>query len=229
VTIEGDEAHHVASVMRLGEGDSVVVFDGEGKEYTAVIKRADNRRKRVTLKIISTSSFSSENPNSITLAQAIPKKGKMDLVIEKATELGVFRIIPMTTQRTIVKPGAASSLKMATRWEKIGVAASKQCGRTVVPEVADITRFSEVASSAEEYDIALIACLGEGTVPLKDVISASLPEKILVLIGPEGGFTPEEVEMARGYGFSLVSLGPRVLKSDTAGLFVLSVLDHKGN
>ena len=229
VTIEGDEAHHVASVMRLGEGDSVVVFDGEGNEYKAAIKTVDARRKSVTLNIVSASTFSSESPNRITLAQAIPKKGKMDLVVEKATELGVFRVIPMTTERTIVKPGAGASLKMAKRWKKITVEASKQCGRTVVPEVADITRFRTVAASAAEYDIALMACLAEGVVPLKDIIAGSLPEKILVLIGPEGDFTPKEVEMARAYGFGLVSLGPRVLKSDTAGLFVLSVLDHKGN
>lgn len=228
-TIEGDEAHHVAGVMRLGEGDSVVVFDGEGKEYTAVIKSLNIRRKRVTLSLVSSSSFSFESHNRITLAQAVPKKGKMDLVVEKATELGVFRIIPLLTQRTIVKPGPAPSLKMTNRWKKIAVSASKQCGRTVVPEVAGITRFADLAATASEYDMALMACLVEGTVPLKEVISGVLPEKILILIGPEGDFTPKEVEMARGCGFGLVSLGPRVLKSDTAGLFVLSVLDYTGN
>ena len=228
-TIDGDEAHHILGVMRLGEGDSVVLFDGEGTEYAGTIKTADEKAKRVTVDIVETRRVPAESLVMVTLAQAIPKKAKMDYIVEKATELGVSRIVPMVTDRTIVKPAEDASKKMAGRWKKIAVEASKQCGRTSIPEVDVITRFRDVVSSFGKYDMVLFAYLGERTVPIKKAIAGHLSGKILVLIGPEGDFTPEETDMAGVDNCRFVSLGRRVLKSDTAGLFMLSVLGYEGS
>jgi len=162
----------------------------------------------------------------ITLAQAIPKKGKMDDIVEKVTELGVGRIVPVLSERTVVRPDDDSGKKKVERWRKIAVEAAKQCGRTSVPEIGEITGFGEIAVNLDQYDLVLLACLSDQTSSIKEVLSGFRSGKILVLIGPEGDFTPEEIRLAYRDNCRLVSLGQRVLKSDTAGLFVLSVLNY---
>lgn len=227
IVINGKEAHHIIDVMRLVEGDEVVVFDGTGSEYTGKIKDVNTFNKKVIVEILLTERPSREPIPEITLAQAIPKKCKIEYIIEKATELGIHKVIPIVSQRTIVRPKEISSKRKLERWQKIAVEASKQCGRITIPIIDKITVYKELLDNLEEYDLILLACLNECTVPIKKALEGFKPGKILVFIGPEGDFSPEEIDMVRHYNCKFITLGRRVLRSDTAGLFVLSVLNYE--
>lgn len=227
IIIEGEEAHHIIDVMRLGEGDDVVVFDGEGTEYAGKIVQVASNRKSLQVLTIETRDSSSDLSVKITIAQSIPKKEKMDYIMQKATELGVHSIIPIITDRTIVRPRDKSSSKKVSRWSKITLEAAKQCGRSDVPLIDEIIKFSALKDIFDNYELVLFACLSDDTVSLKEAIPKSPPENILIVIGPEGGFSPKEISSARSKGVKMVSFGKRVLKSDTAGLFALSVLGYE--
>jgi 16S rRNA (uracil1498-N3)-methyltransferase len=164
----------------------------------------------------------------ITLAQAIPKKAKMEHIVEKATELGVSRVIPLVTGRTIVRPDELGREKKVLKWKKIAAESSKQCGRVDVPPVENITRLEDLVKALDEYDLALLAHVSEKTEPIKKALTGFKSGKIIVFIGPEGDFTPEEIKMVEGKGnCRFISLGKRVLRADTAGLFVLSILNYE--
>jgi 16S rRNA (uracil1498-N3)-methyltransferase len=225
IYIDGQEARHILNSMRLKENDKVVVFDGTGKEYTGFIKNA--RPKSLTVEIIKARSPKIETIPEITLAQAIPKKEKMDYVIEKATELGVHAIIPIITERTIVRLEKNRAANKVVRWNKIAVAAAKQCGRRDVPEIKDVRKFYNVIDDIDKFDLALMAHLSEDTTPFKEAITEFTTGKIIIFIGPEGDFTPDEILMAKNTSCKFISLGNRVLKSDTAGVFALSVLNYE--
>lgn len=227
IIIEGKEAHHILDVMRLEEGDEVVVFDGTGSEYTGRIKNANTSNKKIIIEIMFTERPSREPIPEITLAQAIPKKCKIEYIIEKATELGVHHVIPIVSQRTIVRPHELSSKRKLERWQKIAVEASKQCGRITIPIIDKITIYKDLLARLDDYDLILLACLRECTIPIKEALKDFKPGKILVFIGPEGDFTAQEIEMIRHYNCKFITLGRRVLKSDTAGIFVLSVLNYE--
>ena len=226
IYVDGPEARHILNAMRMKEGDKVVVFDGTGNEYTGFIKEV--KSKSLIVEIVSTQAHKRERTLEVTLAQSIPKKEKMDYIIEKATELGVQNIIPITSERTIVKVAKERSDNKITRWERIAEAAAKQCGRTDVPEIKNIQKFYNAVDEINNFDLALMACLSEDTISFKEAISDFHTGKIIVFIGPEGDFTPDEIEMAKdNTNCKFISLGKRVLKSDTAGLYILSVLNHE--
>jgi len=211
----------------MRESDKVVVFDGTGNEYTGFIEQIDNRTKAVTIRIIKTDTPPTGKVPEVHLAQAIPKKNRMDYIIEKATELGASRIIPFVSDRTIVRPGKSSAERKNLRWKAIAKEATKQCGRTGIPKISEITSFEGVLDTCDEYDIILFAWLSEETVSIRTSLADFKTGKVLVLIGPEGDFTPKEVSRAVADNCKFISLGKRVLKSDTAGLFVLSVLSYE--
>lgn len=225
IMIDGKEAHHILDVMRMAEGDKIVAFDGTGCEYSGFIKKIDQKSKIVTLKIVRTERPAPESAPEVVLAQAVPKQNKMDFVIEKATELGAKRIIPVITQRTIARPSDGS--KKVQRWRKLALASSKQCGRRDVPKIEKVTLFKEVLSLMPMYDLVLMACLKDETIPLKKALDGFEKGKVLILIGPEGDFTPQEIEAASKDNCRFVSLGKRVLRSETAGLFMLSALEYE--
>jgi len=225
--IDGEEAHHVVDVMRLKEPDKVVMFDGTGNEYTGFIKSVDKRSKNVTVEIVKAERPAPARVSEVTLVQAIPKKGKMDTIVDKATELGAGKIKPVITARTVVRPDEAGINKKAARWRKIAVVSAKQCGRADVPEVDEPASYGEVLGGIDEYDLVLVACLSGKTVPLKEAVGDFTSGRVMILVGPEGDFTPEEISLASGSNVKHVSLGWRVLKSDTAGLFMLSVLGYE--
>ena len=235
IYIDGREARHILNVMRLKENDKVTVFDGTGREYTGFIKQAHLRQgfggqakpKALTVEIMTTKTPKPEALPEITLAQSIPKKEKMDYIVEKATELGVRGIIPIASERTIVKLEEAKALDRVKRWKKIAREAAKQCGRTDIPEIENVRKFYNAVDTVNNFDLALMACLSEEVMPLKEAVKGFETGSIIVFIGPEGDFTPEEIRMAKGTSCKLVSLGKKVLKSDTAGLFVLSVLSYE--
>jgi len=225
IHIDGQEARHILNVMRLGSGDKVVVFDGTGKEYAGFIKEV--KSKSLIVEIIKVKSPKKEILPAITLAQAIPKKQKMDYIVEKATELGVSEIIPVISERTIVKVDEIKLDKRSRRWQKIAEEAAKQCGRSDIPKIKKADKFYNVISSVNDYDLSLIAHLAEERIPLKESLIGFRNGKIIVFIGPEGDFTPEEILMAKETPSKFISLGSRVLKSDTAGLYVLSILNYE--
>lgn len=227
IVVDGKEAHHILDVMRMRDGDKVVVFDGTGNEYTGFIKNVNTRFKKLTVEIVRTEKPSAESSPEVVLAQAIPKKNKMDYIVEKATELGASGIIPVVSERTIVRPGDSSAAKKVERWRKIAVEAAKQCGRQDVPEITDITDYAELIRGADLYDLILLACLRGDTVSIRSPLEGLTSGRILVLIGPEGDFTTEELHLADTNNCRFVSLGKRVMKSDTAGLFVLSILNYE--
>jgi 16S rRNA (uracil1498-N3)-methyltransferase len=224
IHVSGDEAHHAIDVMRLKKGDHIVTFDGEGKEYEGTITNVT--KAGVIAEILTTKTTDNERSLTITLAQAIPKKAKIDFIVEKATELGLTAIIPLHTARTIVTLSGEKKASKQKRWEKIARVASKQCGRLTVPTIHPVSAFDDVITTSNDYDLALMACLDATTQDIKRVLDGFGGTKIIVFIGPEGDFTKEEIETAREAGCTLISLGPRVLRVDTAALNVLSILRY---
>jgi len=225
IFIDGPEAHHIIDVMRLGPGDEVVVFDGTGNEYDGVIEEAS--RSSAIVLIRSTRPPDPADKVRISLIQAIPKGDKIDYISEKATELGAHEIIPVITDRTIIRWDESKRRHHTDRLRKIVEAASKQCGRSDIPSLLPVTNFTEAVDAVSKYDIKLIAALSRDAISIKDVLKNFKGKNLVVAIGPEGDFTPREIEHALQCGFKLISLGRRVLRADTAGLNVMSILGYE--
>lgn len=222
INIDGQEARHIMNVMRLKVGDSVVVFDNTGKEYSGKI--SETKPKSLTVEIIDTRTPKKETLPYVAIAQAIPKKEKMDYIVEKATELGVSEIIPLLTERTIAEVDDSR----VERWRKIAREASKQCGRTDIPKIRDITDYEALFENISDFDIALFASLYDKSAPIKKAIKDRTGGLFLVFVGPEGDFSEKEIHSASKYdNIKFISLGQRVLKSDTAGLYILSCLNYE--
>jgi 16S rRNA (uracil1498-N3)-methyltransferase len=227
ISIKDKEAHHIAKVMRLKEKDAVVVFDGKGKEYVGFIQKV--LPKEVMVKIQEVKSLHQElRYPKITLAIALPKKGKMDYIIEKCTELGVDTIIPIRTERTIVSPKEDKKSNRIARWEKIAIEASKQSRRTVLPILKQIKQFNKLLLEVRDHDLSLLFCLtDEKREELPEILSKFKGEKVLSIIGPEGDFTPQEINLAKEAGCKLASLGQRILKVDTAATAIMAILNYE--
>jgi 16S rRNA (uracil1498-N3)-methyltransferase len=223
--IEGDEVRHIRKVLRLKAGDDIVVFDGSAKEYEGTI--IEEGSASVVIMVQNVFSSESESPLEIALAQSLLKGEKMDYLIQKATELGVKRIIPFFSSRTIPLLEKSRRLKRYHRWKRIAVEASKQCGRGVVPKIEPLQDYFEMVQTATQDSLRLILWEKEGA-RLKDVLTGSKEKKkIFFVIGPEGGLTQEEVEHARREGFIPVKLGRRILRSETSSLCLLSILQYE--
>jgi len=225
ISIDGKEAHHILNVMRLKVSDKVIVFDGTGKEYVGLVR--ETGRKSLLLEVIKVRSANPQLKHNVTLIQAIPKKEKMDYIVEKATELGVSSIIPMTTARTIPDWNEAKKSIIVARWQKISREAAKQSGRLDLPEIKPIAAFDETIKDLDGVSLKLIAALSDKAVKLKDAFKNCSTGRIVVAIGPEGDFTSEEISIAEEKDFKVISLGPRVLKSDTAGLALLAIINYE--
>ncbi len=227
IVVTGEEYHHIVDVMRLGESDKVHVFDGAGSEYHGVIRSISNHIKKLVISIDSIEKRTGDKTVEIILAQAIPKKSKMDFIVEKATELGVDVIVPVISERTIVKLKGGDLDKKQSRWSKIAIEAAKQCGRVDVPIIKKAEKFDSIVKELNNYDYILMAHLEKNTQPLKEVLKNVVRGKIIIFIGPEGDFTHDEIKSISAKGCKFVSFGSRVLKSDTAGLFALSVISYE--
>ena len=217
------ETHHATQVLRVKPGDTVNVFDGRGHEAQAQFGEAGR------LAILQQST-TPPLPCRITLAQAIPKKN-MDLIVQKATELGVAGIVPLISQRTIVQLDEDS--KKIERWREIVLEACKQSGNNWLPEIQPPQKARAFLDSPGTFDLKLIASLQPDAKPLKHILSnaasiqSSKHPSILILIGPEGDFTPAELSSAKSAGCLPLSLGPLVLRAETAALYALSILHHE--
>ena len=224
IMIRGGELHHARDVMRLAAGDAIVVFDGTGKEYHGIIQKIDKGQMTVTIK--KTAERKSEGCRLI-LIQALPRSDKMDLIVEKATELGVERIIPVTTERTVARPDTKKENLKVERWRKIALIAAKQCGRTTIPEVMPITGFEDSLKALNDSEIKIIPCLYDDTKALKEVLRGRKVGSAVIFIGPEGDFTKKEVEAAKAIGAIPVSFGREILRSETAAICALSILNYE--
>src|SRR5687768_11211216 len=228
LTLDHAESHHALVVMRMGKGDRIVVFNGVGREATVEI--TDTTRGRVTGRILGQHD-STPLACEITLGQAVPKGKTMDLIIEKATELGASCIIPIISERTVVrvdddKDAGGKQLK----WQRVAVEAAKQCGQNWLPKVAAPVAAREFFSSSLKFDLALVASLQPDARSVREVLSEVAagrpgwkPRNVLILVGPEGDFTPAEMAEAKTAGCRPITLGPIILRSETAALYSLSV------
>jgi 16S rRNA (uracil1498-N3)-methyltransferase len=227
--IDGDKAfisdseklHHLKDVLRLKVGDEVIVFDSPGNEYLGVITGLD--RNQAELKVTRAKS-SRSSPTRLTLACAIPKGNRLDDVIDYLTQLGVDRIIPMWTERVVVKLDDAKTEARLKRWQKIAQSAAQQSQRSKIPLIEPVTRLKDVVSSSQDYDLKLIPNLAGERRHIKDVLADVRQKDVIVLVGPEGDFTPEEVTLAMSNGFIPVSLGDTVLRVATAAIAVASYI-----
>jgi len=219
-----EEVHHIRDVMRLRKGTMVSVFDGRGKGYRGDIKEIS--KDLVAIEIKNTIDFRTDSPFNITLYQAIPKKTRMDFIVEKAVELGVGRIVPIVTERTtpLIKD---KGRKKTERWLRIAKAASKQCGRVKLPLISDVMDFNNALIESKKNDITLLAALDKDARPLKPILKGAAPKTIAVFIGPEGDFSPPEVLMAKKEGCRICSLGLSTLKSETAAIYLLSSISYE--
>jgi 16S rRNA (uracil1498-N3)-methyltransferase len=225
------EAHHALNVLRLKSGDRVVAFDGRGQEATVEI--GEGSKKSLALRVVHAAK-TPPLPCRITLAQAIPKGKNMDLIIQKATELGAAEIAPLLSDRTVVRVEDERGEAEAKRekWQAIAIEAAKQCGQNWLPSVGLPKSPKEfLAERAKDFDLLWIASLQpDARHPrawLREFAPNARPKSALVLVGPEGDFTPAEIAMAKAAGCRPITLGPIVLRTETAAIYCLSVLSYE--
>ncbi len=232
LTLAGSEAHHARDVLRMRVGEKLVLFDGRGHEITAEI--VDLGGDKIGLKKL----HEAETPPlqcRMVLAQAIPKGKNMDLIVQKAVEIGAAEIAPIISDRTIVQIDRENTAQKQSKWRQIAVEAAKQCGQNWVPHVHAPRKLSQLFSSAadESFDLRLIGALQPGARHLKKVLAdyssehQRRPRSVLMLVGPEGDFTPAELSLARRHGCQPITLGPIVLRVETAAIYCLSILSYE--
>lgn len=217
-----DEARHLSRVLRLQIGDQVVVIDGQGKEYFVRLTTVDSSTEG---EILEQKTSAAEPFLDITLAQGLPKGEKMEIVIQKCVELGVNRFIPTEMAFSVVKLDHIKAAERQKRWQRVSAESAKQAGRQVVPIVDPLRTFKEVAALSREFDLALFPYEKAVEVGIKQVLKIHPKiKKILLCVGPEGGFSSEEVELALQYGLIPVTLGQRILRTETAAIVSAALL-----
>jgi 16S rRNA (uracil1498-N3)-methyltransferase len=227
VSLPPEEAHRLLHVLRAQSGDVVTIFDGSGREATA--RFAAGAPGAAVLHVLEEHACPPP-PVRTALIQSVPKGSKMDLIVEKATEMGVSAIMPAITARTVVRLDADQRRDRVERWKRISLSAVKQCGTPHIPEIAPIRELPDILKDCGKPDLFLVATLEVETTPLADVIGRIDNKKIrevAFLIGPEGDLTANEVALAVSAGAIPVSLGRTVLRSETAAMYALSVLRYE--
>lgn len=228
VKIDGADLNHLRKVLRLGPGDTINVFDGSGREFEARLLSVD---KTCALAEIKASLQAETEPKTrLTLFQGIPKGEKMDLIIQKTVELGVYRIIPVITDRTVIQLDKDNGVKKALRWSRIAREAAKQCRRTFVPDVSEPVSFDEAIDAAKGYEAVLLLYENESKKCLKEILKCYTINKIgeiAVFVGPEGGFASHEMEKYTNEGFDVAGLGKRILRAETAAISVISIIMYE--
>ena len=221
VTLEGEPANHVARVLRLRAGDAVTLFDGRGGEYAATIR--EQMKKAVTVEVGGHRAVEVESPLPVTLMQGIAKGERMDFTIQKAVEMGVHRVLPVFTARSVVRLEGERLERRWHHWRGVAVAACEQCGRNRLPEVAAPQALTDWLAAPPAGLRLLLHHRSEATVGSL----APPPEGVVLLIGPEGGLNERERQAAQTAGFTGLRLGPRVLRTETAALAALAGLQGR--
>ncbi len=233
IRIVGEDVSHIKRVLRSNVGDSLILCDGKSTDYNCIIEKIDT--DVIEAKILNSYNSESEPVIDVTLFQGIPKSDKMDLIIQKSVELGVKSIVPVITERTVVKiENQKDADKKVTRWQKIAYEAAKQSNRGTVPKIEQPISFKEALEVMKDFQLKIIPYEKEERISLKSIINDNIIDitsnninKISVIIGPEGGFTEEEIDAATANGVFRVTLGPRILRTETAGINVLSILMYE--
>ncbi len=222
-TIAGDTAHQIQRVLRLREGETICLLDGGGSELSAVIKGFSGGS--VVAEIVEERKCCAEPAIQVALAICMPKGDKLELIVQKCTELGISKYVLIESERTISRPDTGKLSDRMKRWHKIAAEAAEQCGRARIPELEGIVKFTAVPDIVAQYDLALVAWEDEDQESIRDVISANPNlSSLVIIIGPEGGLTPREVQIARSAGARCVTLGKRVLRAETAAIAAAAVL-----
>ncbi|MBQ9991226.1 MAG: 16S rRNA (uracil(1498)-N(3))-methyltransferase [Lachnospiraceae bacterium] len=223
VIITGRDVNHIRNVLRMQPGEEISVSNGvDGKEYRCGILQLKEEEILCELRFIKEDGV--ELPSRIHLFQGLPKSDKMELIIQKAVELGAYEIIPVATKRAVVKLEGKKAAAKTARWQTISEAAAKQSKRAIIPKVREPLSFKEAVALCREMEIKLIPYeLADGMKTTREIISGLKPGgDIAVFIGPEGGFDEEEIRLAKEAGILLITLGKRILRTETAGLTVLA-------
>lgn len=224
IWIEGSDVNHIKNVLRMKVGEELHISDGNNKKYLCEIMSIE--ATKICLSVKEELMCDTELPSRIYLFQGLPKSDKMELIVQKAVELGVYEIIPVATKRAVVKLDEKKATKKVERWNSIAEGGAKQSGRNRVPVVTDVMSYKEAIQYAKELDVVLIPYeLAEGMEETRRIVEEIEPgQSVGIFIGPEGGFEVEEVEFAVGQGAKAVTLGKRILRTETAGLTMLSIL-----
>jgi 16S rRNA (uracil1498-N3)-methyltransferase len=228
--LAGTEAHHCRNVLRLEPGDKVVLFDGRGRELTAEITSSEAAQIQLS------KLHEAQTPPlrcQITLGQAIPKGKNMDLIVQKAVEIGAAEIAPILSDRTVVRLDEESAASKQSKWQTVAIEAAKQCGQNWLPRVHVPQTMAQFFQPPRRFDLQLIGSLQSDAVHLKKILAeysaehGDRPTSVLMLVGPEGDFTPAELSLARSHGCRPITLGPIVLRVETASIYCLSVLSYE--
>ena len=227
VVVRGDNQNHIKNVFRFKVGDEILLCDGEGTDYK--VKISSQTHDYTETKILEVNKANSEPSVNITLYQGVPKATKLELIIQKNVELGINKIVPVMCERTIVRFNNQKDIqKKVERWQKIAKEASKQSGRGIIPEVRSPITLKEAINNAKEYDLAIIPYEKEHYNTLKDVLSNNRNAKnICVFIGPEGGFSEQEIELCNKNNIIPITLGNRILRTETASMYTTSIIMYE--
>lgn len=219
VTISGEDVAHLSKVLRLREGENIIVCDSAGTDYECRIESIS--KTEAVASVISSTPNIAEPPINITIYQGLPKSDKMDYIVQKCVELGVNKIVPVITKRAVAIPRDGD--KKILRWQRIASEAAKQCGRGVLPQIGEIAEFKTIVKNVVlEDNLNIIPFENEKSFKLKNALKPV--KNINIFIGPEGGFDPEEIELAMTSGIQPVTLGPRILRTETAPIAVVSAV-----
>lgn len=226
IFITGSDAAHIKKVLRMKSGDRIGLFDGRGFEYEARIENllAGSVEVSITKRFLS----ASESPVQIIVAQALLKDKKMDILARQLTEIGITKLIPFTSIRSVPRPDKKRLSERRKRWEKIAIEALKQCRRGHVTEIGETITFNDVIKIDDECDLKIVFWENESK-PISDAVQQVHDRhyrKILAVLGPEGGFSEKEIEDARACGFVTASLGPRILRAETAAVAACTILQY---
>lgn len=224
IEITGSDVNHIKNVLRMKVNEEILVSDGTGTDYTCQILALSD--DNITVKINDFSREARELPADIYLFQGLPKSDKMELIIQKAVELGAKAIIPVITKRTIVKLDKKKENSKLVRWQNISESAAKQSKRSVIPEIMEFMSYKEAIEYVSSFDVKMIPYENARGMEATRELVSSIKEgdKVAIFIGPEGGFCESEIELANEAGVVPVSLGNRILRTETAGLCTLSIL-----
>ena len=223
VVITGNDVNHIKNVLRMQQGEEIAVSNGEdGKEYRCGIEELYEDEIVCTLRFVKEDGV--ELPSKIYLFQGLPKADKMELIVQKAVELGIYEIIPVSTKRAVVKLDEKKAKSKIARWQTISEAAAKQSKRRIVPQIHTVMSFKEAVAYAKDMQIKLIPYeLADGMEKTREIIGSLKPgEDIAIFIGPEGGFEENEIQTALDNGIEPITLGKRILRTETAGFTILS-------
>lgn len=225
VTITGPDAYHMSRVLRMKPGERVTLIAEDGQAAIAVIQQVEESCIRLCPEEIIKEER--ESPVKVSLAQCLPKSDKMDYIVQKAVELGVDSIIPVISQNTVVRYDAKKKAERVSRWQKIAGEAAKQSGRLQVPVVTAVQDIAQLFQYIDKESKVLLLYEGQADSTLKQVLRKGDSRHYTIIVGPEGGFSPDEVQLCRSLGALIITLGPRILRTETAPVAAISIVMYE--